>query len=58
MRQANWYFHFTSPYAYFGLHKFEPLRAQLQINCRPVLFADLPHHWDPRGPARAGGDSR
>jgi 2-hydroxychromene-2-carboxylate isomerase len=51
MRQANWYFDFVSPYAYFGLFELERLGRKLRVDCRPVLFAGLLNHWGQRGPA-------
>jgi 2-hydroxychromene-2-carboxylate isomerase len=51
MRQANWYFDFVSPYAYFGLFELELLGREVRVDHRPVLFAGLLNH---RGPARAG----
>ena len=55
MRQANWYFDFISPYAYFALFGLERLGPQVQVAYRPVLFAGLLNHWGQRGPAEIPG---
>lgn len=55
MRQANWYFDFISPYAYFGLFELERLGRAVRIDYRPVLFAGLLNHWGQRGPAEIPG---
>ena len=55
MRQANWYFDFISPYAYFGLLGLERLGPQVRVEYRPVLFAGLLNHWGQRGPAEIPG---
>ncbi len=51
MRQADWYFDFVSPFAYFALQRLHELPADLQVTCRPVLFAGLLDHWGQKGPA-------
>ena len=55
MRQANWYFDFISPYAYFGLFELERLGRDVSVEYRPVLFAGLLNHWGQRGPAEIPG---
>ena len=50
MRQANWYFDFISPYAYFALFELDRL-GPVRIDYRPVLLAGLLQHWGQRGPA-------
>jgi len=51
MRQADWYFDFVSPFAYFAVLRLNELPADLEISCRPVLFAGLLEHWGQKGPA-------
>ena len=51
MPTADWYFDFVSPFAYLQLARFDRLPADLDITCRPVLFAGLLGHWKHRGPA-------
>ena len=51
MRAADWYFDFVSPFAYLQLARFDSLPPDLQITCRPVLFAGLLNHWKHKGPA-------
>jgi 2-hydroxychromene-2-carboxylate isomerase len=51
MRKAIWYFDFVSPFAYICLHRLKELPPDLQIECRPVLFAGLLNHWGQKGPA-------
>jgi 2-hydroxychromene-2-carboxylate isomerase len=55
MRQANWYFDFISPYAYFGLQELPQLAQDVQIVYRPILFVGLLRHWGQRGPAEIPG---
>lgn len=54
MRQANWYFDFISPYAYFALFELDRL-GPVRIDYRPVLLAGLLQHWGQRGPAEIPG---
>jgi 2-hydroxychromene-2-carboxylate isomerase len=51
MKQADWYFDFVSPFAYFGLIRLGSLERPLAIRHRPVLFAGLLNHWQQKGPA-------
>jgi len=55
VRQANWYFDFISPYAYFGQFELQRLGGDVRIDYRPVLFAGLLNHWGQRGPAEIPG---
>lgn len=50
-KQADWYFDFISPFAYFQFARFHQLPAALAITCKPVLFAGLLGHWKHKGPA-------
>ena len=51
MRAADWYFDFLAPFSYLQLAQFERLPPDLEVTCRPVLFAGLLGHWKHRGPA-------
>ena len=55
MREADWYFDFISPYAYFALRRLDEFGGQLKIRCRPVLLAGLLKHWGQKGPAEIPG---
>lgn len=48
---ARWYFDVISPYAYLHFKHFQRLRAALDIEFVPVLFAGLLKHWGTKGPA-------
>lgn len=50
-KQADWYFDFISPFAYFQFARFHQLPTPLTIDCKPVLFAGLLGHWEHKGPA-------
>lgn len=49
--EADWYFDFISPFAYFQFMRFDRLPAGLAVTCKPVLFAGLLGHWGHKGPA-------
>jgi 2-hydroxychromene-2-carboxylate isomerase len=51
MREADWYFDFISPFAYFGFKRLGELPPDLKINFKPLLFAGLLEHWGQKGPA-------
>jgi 2-hydroxychromene-2-carboxylate isomerase len=51
MREADWYFDFISPYAYFGLLRLQELGGRLEIRHRPILFAELLKRCGQKGPA-------
>jgi 2-hydroxychromene-2-carboxylate isomerase len=51
MKTALWYFDFISPFAYLQWQRLKPLRAQLALEPRPILFAALLDHWGQKGPA-------
>ncbi len=51
IRDADWYFDFISPFAYFQFMGFGQLPPALSITCKPVLFAGLLGHWGHKGPA-------
>lgn len=55
MRDADWYFDFISPYAYFAQLRFGELSTQLRIKYRPVLLAGLLNNWGQKGPAEIAG---
>ncbi len=48
---ARCYFDVISPFAYLHFHALEPLRARLELEYVPVLFAGLLQHWGQLGPA-------
>ncbi len=50
MHTSDWYFDFISPYAYFGLLRFEEL-GELAISYHPVLLAELLKQCGQKGPA-------
>ncbi|HEU5283847.1 MAG TPA: 2-hydroxychromene-2-carboxylate isomerase [Burkholderiales bacterium] len=50
-RRADWYFDFISPYAWLQAERLRELPAQVQLTCKPVLFAGLLDHWRQLGPA-------
>jgi len=50
-RNADWYFDFISPYAYFQFFHLDRMPADLRVACKPVLFAGLLGHWGHKGPA-------
>ena len=51
MRAADWYFDFLSPFSYLQLVQFDRLPRDVDVTCRPVLFAGLLGHWGHKGPA-------
>ena len=51
MRAADWYFDFLSPFSYLQLTQFDRLPPDVDVACRPVLFAGLLGHWGHKGPA-------
>ena len=51
MPAADWYFDFLSPFSYLQLVQFDRLPPDLEVTCRPVLFAGLLGHWKHKGPA-------
>ena len=51
MHTADWYFDVISPFAYLQLVRFDRLPRDLDVTCRPVLFAALLGHWGHKGPA-------
>ena len=50
-RAADWYFDFISPFAFLQLNALGPVRAQLALRPRPILFAALLDHYGHKGPA-------
>ena len=51
MRAVDWYFDFLSPFSYLQLTQFDRLPPDVEVTCRPVLFAGLLGHWGHKGPA-------
>lgn len=50
VRRIDWYFDFISPFAWLQAEDFAR-RPELDIACKPVLFAGLLEHWGQLGPA-------
>lgn len=46
----DWYFDFISPFAWLQAEEFAR-RPELDVACKPVLFAALLEHWGQLGPA-------
>lgn len=51
MSSLTWYFDFVSPFSYLQMHHFGEIPADMEIVCRPVLFAGLLNHFQGKGPA-------
>lgn len=51
MRRLDWYFDFVSPFSYLALARLGELPPEVEIRCRPVLFAGLLAHFGQKGPA-------
>lgn len=51
MKTADWYFDFVSPFSYLQLESLHRLPTDLQIRCRPILFAGLLDAYGHKGPA-------
>ena len=49
--EADWYFDFISPYAYFSALQLDKLSTRVRLRYHPVLFAGLLNHWGQKGPA-------
>jgi 2-hydroxychromene-2-carboxylate isomerase len=58
MTQADWYFDYISPFAYLQAERLSSLPADLELHCKPILFAGLLDHWGHKGPAEIGGKRR
>ena len=50
-RRVDWYFDFISPYAWLQAERLQQLPADVELICKPVLFAGLLDHWGQLGPA-------
>jgi 2-hydroxychromene-2-carboxylate isomerase len=50
-RRVDWYFDFISPYAWLQAERLRELPADVDLACKPVLFAGLLDHWGQLGPA-------
>ncbi len=48
--RIDWYFDFISPFAWLQAEEFAR-RPDLDVACKPVLFAALLEHWGQLGPA-------
>ncbi|MBI2311725.1 MAG: 2-hydroxychromene-2-carboxylate isomerase [Betaproteobacteria bacterium] len=51
MKTADWYFDFVSPFSYLQLESFHRLPKDLQVRCKPILFAGLLDAYGHKGPA-------
>lgn len=55
VRHVDWYFDFISPFVWLQAEELQQLPADVQIRCKPVLFAGLLQHWGQLGPAEIAG---
>ncbi|MDB5987001.1 MAG: oxidoreductase [Nevskia sp.] len=55
MRSADWYFDFTSPFAYFASLRLDEMASKTALRVHPILFAGLLNHWGQKGPAEIAG---
>jgi len=51
MRTAIWYFDVISPFAYLQAMRFGELPDNVELVCKPTLFAGFLNHWGQLGPA-------
>ena len=51
MTQATWYFDVISPFAYMQLTRLSNVPENVNLVCKPVLFAGLLNYWGQLGPA-------
>lgn len=56
--RADWYFDYISPFSYLQAEHFSSLPGDLELNCKPLLFAALLGHWGHKGPAEIGSKRR
>jgi 2-hydroxychromene-2-carboxylate isomerase len=56
--RADWYFDYVSPFSYLQAERLSTLHADIELFCKPVLFAGLLDHWEHKGPAEIGGKRR
>lgn len=54
-RRIDWYFDFISPFAWLQVEDLAQFPADVQIRCKPVLFAGLLQQWGQLGPAEIAG---
>jgi 2-hydroxychromene-2-carboxylate isomerase len=52
--KADWYFDYISPFSYLQAERLSSFPADLELSCKPVLFAGLLDHWGQKGPAEIG----
>lgn len=55
VRRVDWYFDFISPYAWLQAEDLVHFPAEVEIRCKPVLFAGLLQQWGQLGPAEIVG---
>jgi len=51
MTQATWYFDVISPFAYLQAMRLDQLPDDVNLICKPTLFAGYLNHWGHLGPA-------
>jgi len=56
--KADWYFDYISPFSYLQAERLSSLPADLELHCKPLLFAGLLGHWGHKGPAEIGAKRR
>lgn len=55
VRTIDWYFDFISPFAWLQAEDLAHLPVDVNIRCKPVLFAGLLQAWGQLGPAEIAG---
>lgn len=50
VKKIVWYYDFISPYAYLASQALERFPDDIEIECRPILFAGILKQWETRGP--------
>lgn len=50
VKKIVWYYDFISPYAYLASQALDRFPSDIEIECRPILFAGILKQWDTRGP--------
>lgn len=50
MKHAEWYFDFVSPFSYLQCERLPEIADDIEIRCKPVLFAGLLKHHGQLGP--------
>lgn len=58
MNTIDWYFDFISPFSYLACERLGTLGPDVEVRCRPLLFAGLLGHWETKGPAEVAPKRR